>query len=191
MALQHLLDALERNAREEAERTLAQARAECGRLTRQTETDTAARRAQALAARERELEATAARTLGTVRRESRRAVLEARQGLLDRVRTTAQHRAVLAARDAGPLRARVQIALACLGDAAVVICCDRRLAPMVRQAVARRPGTRVETRGADAGAVLVRAADGTVEVDASLAALLDRRWPWLAVDLIKTLEGES
>jgi len=187
MALDHLLDALERNAREESVRILDEARAECARLSQGVEADAAARRASALTARRRELNAAAVRTLAAVRRESQRAVLEARRHLLARVRVAVERHAADAEADPGSLATRLQAALACLGNVAVEIRCARGLVKSVRQAIAARPRTRVVVAKEAAQPLVVRAADGSVEVDASLAGLVDRRWPEMAVDVVRTL----
>jgi len=191
MALDHLLDALERNAREESVRILEEARAECARLSQGVEADAAARRASALAVRQQELNAAAVRALAAVRREARQAVLEARQLLLARVRAAVERHAAAAEGDPGSLATRLQAALACFGDVAVEIHCPRRLVTAVRRAVDPRPRTRVAVAPRGAGVLVVRAADGSVDVDASLTGLVARRWPSVAVEVVRILTAPT
>src|SRR5512134_3599883 len=118
MSLEHLLEALERGAREEADRVLAAARAEAEQIRTGAETAVARRRAEALGTRERALRADAAVRLAAVRREGRGAILDARHGLLERVRATTRERVAAAEGGAESLKVRLHAALTCLGDQA-------------------------------------------------------------------------
>ena len=188
MGLEHLLKSLERNAREEAERILAQARAESEELARHAADQAVARRTESVAVRERELGAQAARTLGAARRDSRQAMLEARQRFLDRMRTAVRERAARAEPEPGHLGPRLDAALACFGDAPVEVRAGPGVGAAVRAFVGDRPNTVVVAAEDGEGVMVVRAADGSMEVDASLVSLVERRWPSLVLDLLRAIE---
>lgn len=188
MSLDRLLETLERDARAEAERVLAGARAEAEAIRVRAETAVAERRAEALGGRERSLRADAALQLALVGRRARGAVLDARHQLLERIRAATRERILAAEGDAESLRLRLQAALACHGDRPVEIRCAPALADGVRAGVGDRAGTTVTPDPAAADPLVVRAADGAMEVDAALAALFERHWPALAVELMRELE---
>ena len=188
MSLEHLLEALERGAREEADRVLAAARAEAEQIRTGAETTGARRRAEALGARDRALRADAAVRLAAVRREGRGAMLDARHGLLERVRAATRERVAAAEGDAESLKVRLHAALTCLGGQAAEIRCAPALADTVRALIRDRSATTVTPEPA-AESLLVRAADGALEVDASLAGLFDRHWSELAIELVRELEA--
>ena len=189
MSLDRLLETLERDARAEAERVRASARAEAETIRARAETVVAERRAEALRARERALRADAAVQLALIRRRARGAVLDARHRLLERIRGVARERIAAAESEAGLLDLRLRAAFACHGDRPVEVRCTPALADSVRAAVGDRAGTTVIPDPAASDALVVRAADGTMEVDAALAALFERHWPELAVELMRELEA--
>lgn len=189
MSLDRLLETLERDARAEAERVRARARAEAETIRARAETVVAERRAEALRARERALRADAAVQLALIRRRARGAVLDARHRLLERIRAVARERIAAAEGEAGLLDLRLRAAFACHGDRPVEVRCTPALADGVRAAVGDRAGTTVIPDPAASDALVVRAADGTMEVDAALAALFERHWPELAVELMRELEA--
>lgn len=190
MALQHLLEALERDARAEAERVLAAARGAAEEIRSRAETAVGQRRAEALNARSQALRAEAAVGLAVVRRRARGATLDARHQLLERVRAAARERIATMEGDPASLGLRLQAALASLGDRAAEIRCAPALADAVRALVRDRANTTVVAEAASTEPLVVRAADGTMDVDASLAGLFERRWPELAVELMRDLEAE-
>jgi vacuolar-type H+-ATPase subunit E/Vma4 len=189
MSLERLLETLERGARAEAERAMDAARGEAEEIRTRTETLVSRRRAEALDAREQALRADAAVRLAAVRRAGRRAVLDARQALLERVRAAARERIVAAESEPASLARRLHAALACLGAQAVEIRCAPMLADPVRALTGDRAGTTVTVDPAAPHALLLRAKDGALEVDASLAGLFDRHWPELAVGVVRELEA--
>lgn len=188
MSLERLLETLERDARAEAERVRAAARAEAEAVRAAAEMEVARRRAEAVSARERALRADAALQLALVRRRARGVVLDARAQLLERIRAAARERIAAAEGDAGSLGLRLRAALACHGDRPVEIRCAPALVDAVRAGVGDRAGTTVTPDPAAPDPLVVRAADGAMEVDAALAALLERYWPELAVELMRELE---
>jgi len=189
MSLDHLLETLARDARAEAERVLAAARAEAEAIRARAETAVARRRVEALTARERALRADAAVQLARVRRRARGAVLDARHRLLERVRAAARERIAAAEGEAESLGLRLRAALACHGERPVDIGCAPALANAVRAVVGDRAGTTVTPEPAATDPLVVRAADGAMEVDAGLAALFERYWPELAVEVMRELEA--
>jgi vacuolar-type H+-ATPase subunit E/Vma4 len=189
MSLDRLLETLERDARAEAERVLATAGAEADAIRGAAETVVARRRAEALSARERALRADAAAQLAQVRRRARGAVLDARHQLLERIRAAARERIAAAEGEAGSLGVRLQAALACHGDRSVEVRCAPTLADAVRAGVGDRAGATVTPDVAASDPLVVRAADGAMEVDAGLGSLFERHWPALAVELVRVLEA--
>ncbi len=191
MALDELLAALDREALAEAESIRTAARAACARIAAESETAVARRQAEGLEQRERELHAAAELQLSAARRAARRDTLVARQALLDRVLAAARERLPAAECEPTALAARVAAALDAVGDGVAEVRCAPALVARVRRLVAARPGTTVLARDAAGSDLVVSAADGAVEVDASLAALLERRWPVLLVELARALEAGS
>ncbi len=190
MSLDRLLETLERGARAEAERVLAAARTEAEAVRAAAEMVVARRRAEAVSVRERALRADAALHLALVRRRARGAVLDARHQLLERIRAAARERIAAAEGEAGSLGLRLRAALAYHGDRPVEVRCAPALVDAVRAAVGDRAGTTVTPDPAASAPLVVRSADGTMEVDATLAALLERHWPELAVELLRELEPD-
>src|SRR5690242_8587920 len=85
MGLTHLLDALERDARSEIDRLSAAARAEADGITAESATHLGERRRLALEELDRQHSHELEQALTAARRAKRRAVLESRQRLLQRV----------------------------------------------------------------------------------------------------------
>jgi len=195
MGLEHLLEALERDADAQVEQTLAQARAEADRISTESTAVLERRRREATSASDcaRVLEVEHAVTLA--RREARRSILEARERLLERVFTAA--RAELPAAAAGPayrasLPAALSGALAAVGGDHAVIRCSETLAPELARA--RPRGSRtvpVKVDSASGSGFRVVSADGAVEVDDTLESRLDRLRSVLARRVLAQLELEA
>lgn len=169
MALDQLLEALTREAEARAAETVAAARLEAEAILREARAGTERRLAEAVARRERELRAAAQGAVEAARREAAREVLTARAEALARV--FARARELLVARVREPaLESRwardAAEALTYLGGA---------------DAVVRRPP--------EAAGVLAAAADGSVEVDGTVGALLARLQPQLAVEVAREMEA--
>jgi V/A-type H+-transporting ATPase subunit E len=192
MGLEHLLEALERDANAQIEQLLAQARAEADRLTAAA-TETRERRCRAAdEVRERSRLQEVERAVTLARRVARRSVLEARERLLDRVFTAA--RTELPAAAAGPayraaLPAALAGALAAVGNEPAVIHCPKML---VRDLERLRPADRssIEVDAAVGSGFRLATVDGAVEVDDTLEARLDRLRPMLARRVLARLELE-
>jgi vacuolar-type H+-ATPase subunit E/Vma4 len=190
MALTELLRSLEEEARSRIDGIRAAARAEGDRLREAHDAAQAERRAATLGAREAELRAEAARALETARRSAAAQMLQARADVLAQVRAGAVAR--LAARGADPallplLRRDLLDGLGYLGDAAAVVEADPALVEEIRSGLNGRPA--VSFAPGTGGGLVVRSADGAVTVDASFGSRLEGRWPSLAIELARRLEG--
>jgi vacuolar-type H+-ATPase subunit E/Vma4 len=195
VSLDQLLAALERDAREQADRILAEARAEVERIEAAVEQDVAQQREVAVGAREREQRADLEQALSEGRRVARRVVLEARDRLLARV-FTATRAALPAAIDSSAygaaLQQRVQAALTCFDtEEGAVVLCTPTLVESMRAAVAAHPSVRVcDDREVGSG-FRVAAADGSLEVDDTLESRLAARQVMLARDALRRLDLEA
>lgn len=188
MPLEHLLAALEHDASTQAEAVLSDARAAAGRIVAEAEDAIARRRQDALGARERELRAAAQVALADARRAGRGTVLEARLRLLDRVFTAARAlfpEATVGEAYRAALPQHVAAALQSIGDVAAVLHCPERLVPHIRAVVARQKHVSVESEPRVAAGFRLTAADGTVAVDDTLDARLERLKPRLALAVIQ------
>lgn len=169
MALDQLLEALTREAEARAAETVAAARLEAEAILREARAGTERRLAEAVARRERELRAGAQGAVEGARREAAREVLTARAEALARVFAKARELLVARVRDPAlePRWAHdATEALTYLGGA---------------DGVVRRPP--------EAAGVIVAAADGSVEVDGTVGALLARLEPQLAVEVAREMEA--
>ncbi len=194
MALEHLLAALERDAAEQAQRLLANARTEAAKITGAAEERNARRRRDVIGAHEAEQRATAEVALAAARREARRQVLEARQRLLDRIFAAARGRLPAALRsDAyrAALPVHVAEALAFVGDAPAVIGCPRALAASIRKLVAGNGRLSVTVDAAVGSGFRIATTDGAVEVDNTLEGRLERLRPRLALAVLERLGAVS
>lgn len=190
MPLEHLLSALEREARAQADALLAEARATAAQIAREAEERLAQRRGAVLGARAAELRRAAAAALAEVRWNGRRAVLEARQRLLDRVFAAAH--ALFAGAVAGEaygaaLPAHLTEALRSVGDEPAVIRCPAALAPRVRAAVAGREQVTVDADPAARPGIVVVTRDGAIVVDNTLEGRLERLRLRLAIAVLARL----
>jgi vacuolar-type H+-ATPase subunit E/Vma4 len=194
VSLDHLLTALERDAREQAERVVAEARAEAARIAAEAEQDLARRRDATVGAHEREQHAHLEQALSESRREARREVLEARDRLLARVFAAA--RAVLPEAVGRPayqsaLPRRVEAALAAFeGSEEVVVRASPALASALGATASAHAGLRV-WEDADIGSgFVVATADGSLAVDDTLETRLAARRAALARDALRQLAPE-
>jgi vacuolar-type H+-ATPase subunit E/Vma4 len=195
MGLEHLLDALERDANAQIDQLLAQARAEADGVTAAATTALAQRRGAAADARERTRLLEVEQAVTRARRSARRSVLEARERLLERVFTAARSALPAAAASAGyraGLPAALAGALAALGDVEAVIRCPESLArDLERLRPPATPPVRVVVDPAAGSGLRVASGDGAVEVDDTLETRLDRLRPDLARQVLAQLGLES
>lgn len=194
MPLDQLLAALERDAREQADRLVAEARAEAERVRDAAERDIARRRAATEGAREREHHAALEQALSNVRRAARRDVLEARDRLLARVFSAA--RAALPAAINTPayratLPRRLEAGLACFdGAEPVVVRCSPPLVDVVQAALPPRADVRVRGDPEAGSGFRLTTPDGAIEVDDTLETRLAARRPRLARAALRRLDLE-
>lgn len=195
MGLEHLLEALERDADAQVEQLLAQARAEADRISTESAAAVEQRRRETTSARDSARVQEVEHAVTVARREARRSILEARERLLERVFAAA--RAELPAAVAGPayrasLPAALRGALSAVGGDHAVIRCPETLAPELERA--RPRGSRavpVEVDPAGGSGFRVASADGAVEVDDTLESRLDRLRFDLARRMLAQLELEA
>jgi vacuolar-type H+-ATPase subunit E/Vma4 len=194
MGLEHLLDALERDAKGQIDQLLAQARAEADGVTAAAAAALAQRRAAAADAREHTRLLEVEQAVTRARRAARRLVLEARERLLERV--FAAVRGALPAAAAGPgYRARLPAALAgalaAIGGGQAVIRCPAALAPeLERLRPPATPAVPVVVDPAAGSGFRLASADGAVEVDDTLESRLERLRPALARQVLAELQVE-
>lgn len=192
MPLEHLLNALERDATAQTESLLAAARAEVTTISRDADARLARLRNDFLGSREAELKGAAATALGEARRASRATALAARLRLLERVLAAA--RARLPAALASPayraaLPQHVAQGLRAIGDEPAVIRCPELLAPAVQAAVATRPDVTVRADAASAAGVTITTTDGAIEADNTLDGRLERLRSRLALEVLARFEA--
>ena len=193
MGLEHLLEALERDANAQIEQLLAQARAEADRLTVAGSEALQRRRDDARAVGERSRYQEVAHAVTLARRGARRSVLEARARLLERVFVAARSALPDAAAGAAyraALPAALAGALAAIGNEPAVIRCTQALAADVDRL---RPVDRVSVvvDPASGSGFRLTTVDGMVEVDDTLEARLERLRPILARRVLAQLELEA
>jgi vacuolar-type H+-ATPase subunit E/Vma4 len=191
VALDELLRTLEAEAGERVAALRAGARAEAEQIRAARAGESARRRAAILEAREAELRTGLAREVEAAEREARRQVLEARAGVLDRIRRRAEQ--LLAARAADPDSLRAQAAdlergLEYLGEASAVVEVPAGLVAGLQARLGERGRAEPQPAGARPG-LTIRSADGGLTVDATPGGRLARGWPQLSIELAARLEA--
>jgi vacuolar-type H+-ATPase subunit E/Vma4 len=192
MALEHLLSALERDAEAEAQGLMDEAGRETARIAAESRARLDRRRAEFAAGHEAVLGAAAAGAVAAARRLARRQVLEARERLLGRVFRAVEERLAEAACGAAYLRDLPREVATVLSyiEGPAVLHCPPGLEPAVRAAVAALAAPSITVRGDPAAGPGLRAvsAGGGLSVDATLAGRLARRWPGLAIEVLRQAE---
>lgn len=207
MAIDTLLETLEANGRKRAADILREARAEARRIRERADREETRRRGELLAGLERELRAELSGELARVRGEGRRAALEARRDLLERVFERAGDRlpsALGSTAFRGALPTRMTTAWRYLPAGEAVVSCPPELEAVVRSAIERHEpgrgpgghltGIEVEPDPGAAAGFLLRSGDGGVVVDDTLAGRLARRRPELEIAVLErlpTVPGEG
>lgn len=194
MAIEQLLATLEREGNEDAERVLADARAEAARLRADAEEDLDRRRREAIEPEERRLRGEVAAALAVARRAARGAVLDARERLLERIFAAA--RTLLSDAAAGEtyqrtLRRGVEEAVSYAGETPAVMRCSPALAPALTRLVRGRPNLTVEPDADAPPGFSITTADGSLSVDQTLTGRLEQLAPQLAIELVARLEGKE
>jgi vacuolar-type H+-ATPase subunit E/Vma4 len=193
VSLEHLLQALERQAAETAGAELEAARTEASRIEREAEDGLARRMRTGLEEEEVALRAEAERAIAEARRSERRRVLEAREQLLERIFARAGE--ILAADQDGSradlLAEEVRRALGYLGDVPAVVHCAAPMVPRLRTLLTALDGLTVQPDPALRAGFRVRAADGSVRVDHTPERRLAALRPRLAIGLLRRVEPPS
>ena len=193
MGLEHLLEALERDANAQIERLQAEARAEADRLTATATEALERQRREAREERERSRHQEVEHAVTLARRRARRSVLEARERLLERVFAAARAElpaAVTSDAYRATLPAALAGALSAVGNAPAIIRCSNTLSRELQRLMpAGRASVTVES-GVGSGFRLTTA-DGAVEVDDTLEVRLDRLRPLLARRVLARLELDT
>lgn len=186
-ALDHDLQTRIATLEAEAEASAARLLAETGeRLNRQRDAE--------LAARESQLRSESARLIETTRREATRRVLDARAGVLDRIRGQARELLLRTPPDPNlqsAIAREVGSALEYVGDKGAVVRCAPAWESTLRSILAQHAGSRLETTEGIGPGATITASDDSLQVDATLESRFDRLWPRLAIDLVRELEAPS
>lgn len=187
MALPELMARLERDADERVAAIQAKARAEAAAIAEAAREQVAARRAQALAERRRSRRAALELELAGARQASRAEVLEARRALLARLRERTVA-ALLAAPQPAALEVLARGALRHLEGVPARVRCSEAAVQAIAVVTRAAADLEVVIDAATPPGLIFEARDGSVRVDATLEALLDRAWPRLSVELLAEVE---
>jgi vacuolar-type H+-ATPase subunit E/Vma4 len=193
VALSDLLRRLEQDADSRAAGILSAAHAEAGRIEADSAAELTRRRTAALAERDATLRAAAARETAAARRAATAEVLAARANALDRVFERAGALLVERRATAPVLECAAADLTAALGylNGTGTVRSRPELVDWVRGQLSAHAGfTVVADASVGIGAVL-RAADGSVEVDATVEHRLARLRSWLAVLALERLERKD
>jgi vacuolar-type H+-ATPase subunit E/Vma4 len=193
VSIDALRAALEAEAQVRAGDVLRRAFEEAWRIRHEAEAEAARRLAWTLAPHEAKLRRAARHSIGAARHRAQERVLRERQALLDRVfdEAASEWGAIIASDTyQRSLAEQVKHALGYLCGPAVIEC-PPSLAPMLRSAIRARDDVEVAVDPGVPPGFRVRAQDGSVQVDATLEARLERERPRLAIELLRRLEGES
>jgi vacuolar-type H+-ATPase subunit E/Vma4 len=191
MALADLIASLQAEAAEQREAVAAQAREHARRIRAETEAEVERRRTESHERAEREARDEARRSVSRAGIAASSRVLASRARLLDRVRRAVVSRIEGAAGDPAYLDTlphEVASALARMPIGAVEARVPEDLAKTLEAAIAGKGAVRlVPTSDGPMGYVL-RSSDGGVEIDATLQARLELRWPHIAVRLMQEVD---
>jgi vacuolar-type H+-ATPase subunit E/Vma4 len=194
MALRELVLALEREALARTTAVRAEATVAADKMRAAASTQLARRRSLDLATRAAELQIVAAGAIDVARREAAHRSLTARREALDAILVRA--RALLAAtvphaRMGAGLQRDLEAALEYLGTTEAVVRCHPAWVPTLRPVLAGHVGVRFEQNETIGPGMIVLAADGRVEIDATMDSRLTRLWPGLAIELLRDAESPA
>ena len=190
MALKDLLVVLEQDAKARAEAARETARSEADRIVTDAAAAAAMRREEFLALREAEYRAEADAGLAAVRREAMRETYTARAEFLDRVFDAVHVRlaeAVPPDTYDSALAQHLDEALAYLPDEPAIVRCPPILEERVRELTDTRSNVTVAVDAAAPLGISVDARDGSVTVNNTLAARVERLRPLLNMELLQRL----
>jgi vacuolar-type H+-ATPase subunit E/Vma4 len=192
MALADLVASLKAEAAEQREAVVVEARERARRI--RAEADEAARRmrTEAHAAAEREARDEARRAVARARMETASRVLASRARLLERVRDRVARRLDEAVSDPVYLRTlpdELAAALARMPEGSAEVRVPEVLASELEGAAAGRRDVRIVPTSDGPAGYTLHSSDGRVEIDATLPARLELRWPRIAVRLVQEVDG--
>lgn len=197
MALNDLLDSLERRAEAETRARLAAARAEAERIMEAARREAEGKRRERLAEAEASIRASLEKDLLEARRSARTRTLEVRRLLLDRILTRA-HARVQSALGEEAYRARLRSGVAealRYIDGPVVLECDVAVESGVAAALQElgigKREVSVRSAPESTGGFRALSTDERVIVDATLGDRLDRMRPDLTIELLRHVETEG
>ena len=191
--MQELIETLEREAEARSESILAEAREAAARLEEDAEHELERRIEARIEVQARQLRREAGARVATARRAAEERVLTARAELLGIVFERAATRLAGipdAPRYAAAAPRQLERVLSFLPRAGVEVVCDPATARAVGP-VAARTEARIDARPGAAPGILARATNGSVSVDATLGALLERLRPALAMEIAARVEDEA
>lgn len=191
MALEHLLDALEREARSQAQERLGDARRAADALLEEGRERLARERIERLGALEAALRGLTRTRVLDARRAALRKVLEARQGMFDRILRDALRRLPEAQRTRvfqDSLPGVIAEALGFVGAEPAIVFCPAALGDEVRRSLGDRPGVTVRIEPGTETGVRVETADGRLIVDCTLEGRLEQLRPHLLIQVLRELE---
>jgi vacuolar-type H+-ATPase subunit E/Vma4 len=192
MALADLVAALKAEAAEQRTVALAEARARARRIRTEAEAAAERTRTESLARAEREERDDARRAVARARMDASTRVLGARARLLERVRRSVERRIAEAPADAAyvaTLPDELSAALARMPAGPVEAHVSEGLGDALEAASAAFDTVRVVRVPDGPVGYTLRGADGAVEVDATLPARLELRWPRLAMRLLREVDA--
>jgi vacuolar-type H+-ATPase subunit E/Vma4 len=185
-----LLATLERETEAEVARLLEDGRTRAAAAANESEARIAARKRQALELREAAGRAALEQALAKARHRARAQILAARGALLERVFAAVRELlpdVVTTAAYRDRLPAELERTLEFVGDEPVVLRCMPQLAPTLTRLVRSNGRLRIEPDATIAAGYRVVTAGGTLEVDATLEASLERLRPRLALAALAAL----
>jgi vacuolar-type H+-ATPase subunit E/Vma4 len=193
MALDLLLESLARDVEGDAREVLDAARAEAARIRAAAEARAGQRCAEALATREAALRASMDAERARARRDAHAGALRARARFLDRTFAAAAAelpRALDAPANTEALAMLVGETLEFFQGKPAVIRCRVGLADRVRQLVSSLGSVRVSPDDSVPEGVIVEAEDGSLMVNNTLIARMQRFQPMLSIELVARIGKE-
>jgi vacuolar-type H+-ATPase subunit E/Vma4 len=189
--MRELVETLEREAEARSEAILEEAQRAAARVLEDAERELELRVERQVEARERQWRREAGDRVAGARWAAEERVLAARADLLRNVFERAEKHVTdipASPRYATAAAGLLERALSFLPTEGVEVVCDPATARAVAPAAARA-GARIESLPDAAPGLLARAIDGSVSVDATLSALLERLRPGLAMEIAARVEG--
>ena len=187
MALSELIQAFERDTESEVAAIRNAAEADARRIDAEAARARAERIAASAAATAIEHRRQADADVAAAIHHARADVYAARTAMLERLRTALDERlAVLL--DAAVGDALLRVAITCAGDEPGTLRCTPSLA--LRARVLAPESLQIACDGAVVAGAIVDLASGT-RIDATLGRLLDREWPQLSGDAVRSVAKEA